>query len=127
QHDVHYTSAYYDGYRLIPWHVLAYNVYDDVPEAVRVLEMHLRTHPTDIYNAYQLAVIKSLAGETQAAARLVRERWYPALLEQPRMAWELSRVFRRADSPGEQEAVLRAYLNLKGDHDWITYELGSLL
>lgn len=127
QHDVHYTSAYYDGYRLIPWHVLAYNVYDDVPEAVRVLEMHLRTHPTDIYNAYQLAVIKSLAGETQAAARLVRDRWYPALLEQPRMAWELSRVFRRADSPGEQEAVLRAYLNLKGDHDWITYELGSLL
>jgi len=127
QHDVHYTSAYYDGYRLIPWHVLAYNVYDDVPEAVRVLEMHLRTHPTDIYNAYQLAVIKSLAGETQAAARLVRDRWYPALLEQPRMAWELSRVFRRADSPGEQEAVLRAYLNDKGDHDWITYELGSLL
>ncbi len=127
QHDVHYTSAYYDGYRLIPWHVLAYNVYDDVPEAVRVLEMHLSTHPTDIYNAYQLAVIKSLAGETQAAARLVRDRWYPALLEQPRMAWELSRVFRRADCPGEQEAVLRAYLNLKGDHDWITYELGSLL
>lgn len=127
QHDVHYTSAYYDGYRLIPWHVLAYNVYDDVPEAIRVLEIHLRTHPTDIYNAYQLAVIKSLAGETQAAAHLVRDRWYPALLEQPRMAWELSRVFRRADSPGEQEAVLRAYLNLKGDHDWITYELGSLL
>lgn len=126
-YDVHYSTAYYDGYRLIPWHVLVYNTYDDTEEAVRALEMHLRNHPEDIYNAYQLAVIKSLAGETQAAVDLVRDRWYPYLLEEPRMAWELSRVFHRAGATDEHEAVLQKYIEEKGDQDWITFELGSLL
>jgi hypothetical protein len=123
KNDVHNSTDYYGGYRLVPWFVLTGSVYRDSAESKQALRKYIAKHPDDQYRNYLLAGTESTSGHKAEAARLLRNNWQ-RLVSDPEVIMDIARMFGEANWSSDEEAVLEAIVKAHGYQMRPTYALG---
>lgn len=123
--DVHNSLSYYEGYRLLSWTTITGNIYHDVYEADRTLELYLSKHPENQEQSYILAVSKMNAGKRIEAAELLKDNWNKLVIS-PQKLLIVSRMFHNAGWSWDEEVVLDAYVRTYGYQNLPTFALGSV-
>jgi Flp pilus assembly protein TadD len=126
KNDIHYSSAYYGGYRNKSWAMLAYDEHNDIDEAIRADEIRHKGDPADTLNVCNLAHNYLNRGDTSQAIQLVRDSW-PRLVSDDGAATLFGSIMVVTKNYEDAEKIYKAYLATGGKEYSAVYNLGFAL
>jgi hypothetical protein len=123
--DMHYSGRYMAGARNKSWAKLAYDLGQDLEEAIRAEYERYLANPQDTVNTSQLADELFMAGDTSRAVEIISGNWV-RFKGVPRAILIMGRVLVRAGLYDEAGRMYHDCLSLSEEEPMLYYALGDL-